>query len=558
MSGRGRIILMSWLAASGAAWLLALRLELVSLVLLVPTLIAALWGGVVWGGVSALASLLGTSWLNGRLGGGWSAGQLGGYGLLVLLLGIVVGYVGDLRRRLQQKERALQAAMRQLAAYDVRDPLTGLYNRAGLEQQLKALEPHLHACLLLDLDDFKRLNDAFGHAVGDELLKQVAQRLRSFVGEGLCARLTGDEFMLLYPLAREAQAGRVALELLERLRQPLFCQERTFFVRASVGISLFPRDGTSVEALLKAAHSAMYRVKRRGKGSFERYSQGISEQLSARFELEYKLRDAIECNELALYYQPQVEVASGRLVGVEALLRWHHLELGVMSPARFIDIAEHSGLIVPIGAWVIESACRQFQLWRQQGSPLEHVSVNVSAVQFAHPDFYHVVEQALKRSGMAPEALELELTEGLLMQPTASVLELLKRLRQLGVRLAIDDFGVGYSSLSYLQRLPFSTLKIDKSFMPPVADTYGQRAGEQMLRSIVDLAHSLDKMVVAEGVDHEKHLSYLQQVGCELAQGYYFSKPLPPEELVKLLGIAPQLPITPEQALRNPKASHAD
>jgi diguanylate cyclase (GGDEF)-like protein len=465
------------------------------------------------------------------------------YSMTALISGLVMGHLYDVKASLELKNRQLADANRRLQFHSTHDPLTGLYNRSALQQVLRnqATTERLLAFFLIDLDDFKQINDGFGQAVGDEILKQVASRLQGFAGKAdVCGRITGDEFVLICEVARYGQAGAYAMRILDRLKDPFVYLEQTFFVRASIGISLFPRDGDTFDDLLRAADSAIYRVKRRGKGSYESYSKS-SFNLNERFELEYKLRDALECNELELYYQPQVEVTTGRLVSLEALLRWHHPDMGLIAPAKFIDIAEHTGLIIPIGAWVLETVCRQQMIWQEAGYAPARVAVNVSTVQFSHPDFWHLVMQALHKTGLKAQALELEITEGALMKNMTGAVQTLHKLKDLGVQLAIDDFGVGYSSLSYLQKLPVHTLKIDKSFMPPVNDMKELRKGTMMIGAIIGLAHGLGKTVIAEGVDNELHLEYLRQLGCELAQGFYFGEPLPVQETKAVLMLNAQL-----------------
>ena len=464
------------------------------------------------------------------------------YAASSLILGGLVGYTSSLRRALKNQQKELLSRDYMLEHQAYRDPLTGLYNRERFEQEFEMWREKLTgnqalSLFLIDLDDFKRLNDSFGQATGDELIRQVALRLNKYVTPGgMLARLAGDEFILLTPVERLGQAGSLALRLLDHFREPFIIHEQTFFVRASVGISFFPRDGNTLDTLLRAADSAMYRVKRRGKGSYESYSPTAHNNLNERFDLEYKLRDALECDELELYYQPQVDVKSGQLWGLEALLRWHHPDFGLLSPDRFIDIAEYTGLIVPIGTWVLETACAQQRRWQEAGFAPSRIAVNVSTVQFSHPDFLTMVMSALETTGLDPKALELEITEGALMKNMGSAKDTLNKLRVLGVNLSIDDFGVGYSSLSYLQQLPVDTLKIDRSFLPQVAgNKTPTHQDTALIRAIIGLAQGLDKTVITEGVDNEIHIEFLRQVGCEYAQGYYFGKPIPSHDIEKVL-----------------------
>ena len=525
----------------GALWLLLVGVHVSALPLgklgyalvYVPIVATALLWGVRAG---LLSALLGTG-VNALLLEP-SVYPLALNALLSLVSGAFAGYLRNLQSLVRAQRRELTLRDDQLEYHTYRDPLTGLYNRERFEAEFEARagEDSFFALFLIDLDDFKQLNDSFGQAVGDALLRQVALRLNTYAAsEDLLARLSGDEFILLTSVERFGQAGGYALRLLDHFREPFTLHGETFFIRASVGISFFPRDGDNLDTLLRAADSAMYRVKRRGKSSYESYSPTSHEGLNERFDLEYKLRDAIECEELELFYQPQVDVQSGKLWGLEALLRWHHPDLGLLSPDRFIDIAEYTGMIVPIGAWVLEQACRQQRSWQDAGCAPSRIAVNVSTVQFSHPDFLSVVTNALSSSGLDPSALELEVTEGALMKNMASAISTLQTLRDMGVNLAIDDFGVGYSSLSYLQKLPVNTLKIDRSFMPEFSSREELEGDLTLIRAIIGLAHGLGKTVIAEGVEHEMHLEYLRHLDCEYAQGYYFGKPISSHDIQLVL-----------------------
>lgn len=560
------VVVAAWVAYLFLFWLLLDDIgQMVSAFILIPILATAL----IWGFVATTASSFVAIALNAYLL--FRPERLAEvrfepdspmaiFSVTALISGLVIGHLYEVKDNLELKNQELAEANRRLRFHSTHDPLTGLYNRPALQDFLRdvATQERLLAFFLIDLDDFKHINDGFGQAVGDEILKQVASRLQSFAGKrDICGRITGDEFVLICEVARHGQAGAYAMRILDRLKDPFVYLEQTFFVRASIGISFYPRDGDKLDDLLRAADTAIYRVKRRGKGSYESYSKSSFDNLSERFELEYKLRDALECNELEVYYQPQVNVSTGQLVSLEALLRWHHPDMGLVSPARFIDIAEHTGLIIPIGAWVLETACRQQMVWQEAGYAPERVAVNVSTVQFSHPDFFDTVTLALHKSGLPAQSLELEITEGALMKNMTSAVATLQKLRDLGVQLAIDDFGVGYSSLGYLQKLPVHTLKIDKSFMPSLDDMSELRKGTMMIGAIIGLAHGLGKTVIAEGVDNELHLEYLRQLGCELAQGYYFGEPLPVQETRAALMLNAQLkPVVPfAQVIRDTKVA---
>lgn len=542
------------LAISLGAWLLFVGLyglapsllgEHLSALVYLPVLTTAFFFGL---SVGVLAALLGLG-LNSYLLGTYVGALPGAYQQAFLLhsgfsllLGGLVGYSGALRRALRAGQAELLSRDYMLEHQAYRDPLTGLYTRGRFEEMFEEQRKEHNgdgalSLFLINLDDFKRLNDNFGQAIGDEIIRQVALRLNKHVVQGgVLARLAGDEFILLTPIKRLGQAGGLALRLLDHFREPFMIHEQSFFVRASVGISFYPRDGATLDTLLRAADSAMYRVKRRGKGSYESYSPTAHDNLNERFDLEYKLRDALECDELELYYQPQVDVKTGQLWGLEALLRWHHPDFGLLSPDRFIDIAEYTGLIVPIGAWVLETACAQQRRWQEAGCAPSRIAVNVSTVQFSHPDFLPMVMRALNTTGLDPSALELEVTEGALMKNMGAARETLSKLRVLGVNLSIDDFGVGYSSLSYLQKLPVDTLKIDRSFLPVITDQETPSYEDTtLIRAVIGLAQGLGKTVITEGVDNEIHIEFLRQVGCEYAQGYYFGKPIPSHEIEEIL-----------------------
>jgi len=534
------------------AWLALYNLDLsvlgsqISVLIYIPVLVTAFFFGLTAGVIAAfigtgLNVLMLETYLDMPSGGLHRQAYLF-YALSSLVLGGLVGYASSLRQALSKQQKELLSRDNMLEHHAYRDPLTGLFNRKRFEEAFETQRETITgdgalALFLIDLDDFKQLNDSFGQATGDELIRQVGLRLNKYITQsGVLARLAGDEFILLTPVERLGQAGGFALRLLDQFREPFNLLEQTFFVRASIGISFFPRDGDTLDELLRAADSAMYRVKRRGKGSYESYNPTSHSNLNERFDLEYKLRDAVERDELELYYQPQVDVQSGQLWGLEALLRWHHPEFGLLGPDRFIDIAEHTGLIVPIGTWVLETACTQQRRWQEAGYAPSRIAVNVSTVQFSHPDFLTTVMQALESTGLDPNALELEITEGALMQNMGSAKETLNKLRVLGVNLSIDDFGVGYSSLSYLQELPVDTLKIDRSFLPQIT---GSKTPNQkdtaLIRAIIGLAQGLDKTVITEGVDNEIHIEFLRQVGCEYAQGYYFGKPIPSHDIEQVL-----------------------
>jgi diguanylate cyclase (GGDEF)-like protein/PAS domain S-box-containing protein len=431
-------------------------------------------------------------------------------------------------------------AERDLVELAHHDALTGLPNRLLFTDRLRQamVEARRHERLvgvaLLDLDQFKKINDTLGHTTGDVLLVQVGERLRAALRAGdTIARLGGDEFTLvLTDMAHVDDATTVLQKIQGAFEEPFQVDGREFFVTASIGITLFPFDDQDVQALLRNADIAMYRAKESGRNTWQFYAAEMTAKASESLTIENELRGAIERGELELHYQPQVSLTTGRVTGVEALLRWNHPRLGAVAPDRFIPIAEEVGLIVPIGVWVLRTACKQAQHWHQTGSPSLRVAVNLSARQCREPDFTEAVRWALTDSGLPPEALELEVTESLLLRKIGGTATALEQLDALGVRFTIDDFGTGYSSLSYLKRLPIDALKIDRSFVRDIADDPDDAA---IVRAIITMAGSLGIEVVAEGVETLEQLNFLQANGCDLMQGYYFSKPQPAAAITQML-----------------------
>ncbi|MES2151197.1 MAG: EAL domain-containing protein [Pseudomonadota bacterium] len=420
------------------------------------------------------------------------------------------------------------------------DVLTGLPNRSLLQDRLgQALAHALRSAqpvwvMLVDLDRFKFVNDSMGHKAGDVLLVTVAARLRAALRESdTVARLSGDEFVVILS---EHPEQRLAVDVVQRLMdavaQPVLLGGKEFFVTCSVGVAVFPTDGAPAESLIEHADIAMYRAKKLGRNNFQFYTPAMNEEAQERVRIEGALRKALERNEFVLHYQPQVELASGRIVGMEALLRWQHPELGMVAPNRFIGVAEETGLIVPIGAWVMRSACAQNRAWQDAGLAPLKVAVNLSARQFGAPGLIDDVQAVLADTGLAASLLEIELTESLFMSDVGQAVELLHGLKALGVGLSIDDFGTGYSSLSYLSHFPIDVLKIDRSF---VADIQRDANDAAIVASIIALAHNLKLAVIAEGVETAEQLAYLRRHGCDQMQGYYFSRPLPAAEFARLL-----------------------
>jgi len=418
-----------------------------------------------------------------------------------------------------------------LAYQALHDALTGLPNRYLLEQQLERIlaEARRHnwlvAVLFIDLDYFKQINDTLGHTAGDMVLEQVARRLESCLRKSDClARMGGDEFTVVLPeLADSHDAQCVAEKLLVAFREPILIEGHELFRTASIGISLYPRDGIDAATLQRRADSAMYRAKNRGRNGFEFFAPEFDVAGPERLEIESALRRAMDNGELQIYYQPQVD-SSGKLAAFEALLVWNHPKLGPTSPARFIPVAEESGMIVPIGSWVLAESCRQNAAWQLSGCPPIRIAVNVSATQFCRMEFVDTVAQAISTSGLDPSLLELELTEGVIVRDLEESARQMDRLRALGVGISIDDFGTGYSSLSYLRRLPIDALKIDQSFLREVEKDPNTMP---LVKAIVALAHGLSLKVVAEGIESQYQLDALRSIGCDFFQGYLCGEPLP-------------------------------
>jgi diguanylate cyclase (GGDEF)-like protein/PAS domain S-box-containing protein len=433
-------------------------------------------------------------------------------------------------RDLTEREQAEQR-LRQLATHDT---LTGLPNRALLHERLQAMLDRCApgaavAVLFLDLDRFKEINDSFGHELGDALLCEVAARLRGVLRlEDTVARLGGDEFVVAAPCAAgmtdaTAGAARIAAELLDCLSTPVQIGNRHVFIGASIGISLYPQDAATRELLFQTADTAMYRAKAAGRNRYRFFEPGMTAQAQARMALEMSLRPALARQEFELHYQPRVDLRSMRMVGLEALIRWNHPELGRVAPGDFIEIAEDTGLIVPIGRWVLQEACRSTHaLLAEFGRPVR-VSVNVSARQLAQAGFVEDVRGALAMSGLAPDCLELEVTESALIEDMERTAVMLGEIQALGVKIAVDDFGTGYSGLAYLRRFPIDVLKLDRSF---VMQDDGRIGAFDFVKAFVDMAHALRMSVVAEGVETAEVLDFLRAADCDEAQGYLLARPM--------------------------------
>jgi diguanylate cyclase (GGDEF)-like protein/PAS domain S-box-containing protein len=428
------------------------------------------------------------------------------------------------------EQREAEAHIQRLAHFDA---LTGLPNRILLNDRcqhaLSVAQRNQQsvALIFLDLDHFKNINDSLGHRVGDEVLIELALRLKAAVREqDTVSRLGGDEFILLLPDTDASGAAHVAEKLLHAALQPFLIEQHELTVTPSIGIALYPKDGSSLDALSRCADAAMYRAKGDGRNSYRFFTTEIQARSDRTLLLDNALRRALERNQLTLHYQPQISMNTGQTVGAEALLRWTHPELGAISPAEFIPIAESSGLILPIGEWVIRTAVKQLASWIAAGMAPITMAVNLSSVQFRHADLPQLVTTILEEAALPAELLELELTEGVSMTNPLSAIAVMDDLHRRGVRMSIDDFGTGYSSLSYLKRFQVYKLKIDQTFVRDITEDPDDKA---IVGAIISLAHSLGLKTIAEGVETEGQLAFLQDRGCDEVQGYYFSRPLPAE-----------------------------
>ncbi|HXI14379.1 MAG TPA: EAL domain-containing protein [Thermoanaerobaculia bacterium] len=455
----------------------------------------------------------------------------------MLEAGIALGMVACL---LEDEREAASIATVEIEHLAYHDALSGLPNRALFVDRLivtiaQAVRYHnKFAVLFLDLDRFKEVNDSLGHSMGDMLLKGVADRIRRSIREGdTVARFGGDEFTLLvHRIDSVEDAATVAQKITDTLKIPFAIAGRELYVTTSIGIAFYPSDGADADTLVRNADTAMYRAKEQGRDNFQLYAPTMNSRALERLALENMLRKAISQQELVLHYQPLVEIESQRVIGVEALLRWQHPEQGLLSPAHFISTAEVSGLILPIGQWVLLTACKQAVEWQTKLEVAIDISVNLSARQFQQPDLVEQVRLALEQSGLPPHSLELEITESSAMQNAESAIHILGELKSLGVRIAMDDFGTGYSSLSYLKRFPIDTLKLDQSF---VRDIVTDAQDAAIAAAVISMAHTMKLTVIAEGVENEEQLELLRSQGCDLIQGYLFSKPITATALAEFL-----------------------
>ena len=433
--------------------------------------------------------------------------------------------------------KQVEKSLKHLAHHDT---LTNLPNRLLLDARMEHAIKHARrnqgqlAVLFLDLDNFKHINDSLGHATGDRVLQHVTRRLLSITREDdTIARLGGDEFVLLMEEIRDTtDVICLAQKILDKINERFEINGQSIFIGCSIGISLYPQDGDRGETLLRNADAAMYRTKDEGRNSYNFYAEEMTASAYDRITLVGSLGRAIEKDELAVYYQPQKSLTNGRYVGLEALVRWNHPELGVLPPARFLPVAEASGLIVPLGNWVLRNACRQMVTWQRNGLPIDTISVNLAGKQIRRDDLVVNIARILEETGCRPEWLELEVTEGFIMSETHASIDALRGLRDMGIQLAIDDFGTGYSSLSYLKKLPINRLKIDRSFVRDLAEDNDDAA---IVKAIISLGKSLQLAIIAEGVETVFQENFLRELGCEMGQGYLYSPPIPTGQIESLV-----------------------
>jgi diguanylate cyclase (GGDEF)-like protein len=437
-------------------------------------------------------------------------------------------------------EKHLAQMMEQIAHSAQHDSLTGLPNRLLLNdrvgQAIALAQRHLRqvAVMFLDLDGFKHINDSLGHAVGDKLLQSVATRLMKWVrAPDTVSRQGGDEFIvLLQDVHTPEEAANVATRVLNAIAETHSIDQRDLHITASIGVSVYPGDGADAETLIKNADTAMYQAKENARQSYKFFRPEMNVRAVERQSIEEDLRRALEQNEFTLHYQPKVNLKTGAITGAEALIRWAHPTRGSVPPAKFIPVAEDSGLIHPIGAWVLREACLQAKAWLDAGLPPTPIAVNVSAIQFRSEGFLEGLLANLNNAGLDPKALELEMTERVLMKHLEQSTPLFQTLRDIGIHVAVDDFGTGYSSLSYLRRIPLDALKIDQSFVRQIGNAEGDTA---IVSAIISMGRSLNLRVIAEGVETPEELEFLKAQECDEAQGYFFSRPVPAEAFARLL-----------------------
>jgi diguanylate cyclase (GGDEF)-like protein len=460
--------------------------------------------------------------------------------------------IGDLARTFREMGKNLNYYHEQVNFVANHDSLTGLPNRLMFKEYLSLSATQARrnsqgmSILFMDLDNFKRVNDTLGHQIGDKLLEAIADRLSQQLREmdvlsrpveedatTMIARLAGDEFIILLPgTAGPEESEKVARRIIDSLVEPFVIYKQEIHISGSIGIALYPTDGTTADELLKNADIAMYHAKNLGRNNFQYYSSELNKALVEKLEIESRLRRAVENNELELHYQPQMDLASGRICGVESLLRWHDPELGQVPPDKFVAVAEEFGLIVQISEWVIYEACRQARQWLDIYPEPVTMSINISAVHFNGYNLESVIAEALQATDLDPKYLELELTETSILEDPRQAISMLNRFKEMGLHVSLDDFGTGYSSLSYLMKLPLDKLKIDQSFIREL----GQSAsGTSIVSAIIAMAHSLGLSVIAEGVEEESHVELLREMKCDILQGYHIARPMPARKVENMI-----------------------
>jgi diguanylate cyclase (GGDEF)-like protein/PAS domain S-box-containing protein len=448
--------------------------------------------------------------------------------------GELIGAFGNFRDITERYEAEVK--MNYMAYHD---DLTSCPNRRYFQRFLgESLERAMTngntlAVFLLDLDRFKLINDTLGHSKGDFVLMEISRRLSDYLGdEGKLFRMGGDEFTVVFPhINDQADAVQIAKDIIRLVREPFVIQECEFHISTSIGISFYPHDGHGVNDLLIQADTALYRAKEKGKNGYMIYNSNMKEKSFQKLTLETELKNAIDNNDLIVYYQPQIDLKSGNIIGVESLLRWNHPQYGMISPVDFIPLAEEMGLMVTLGEWVLRNTCQQMRIWHDKGFPSLRVAVNLSSQEFLKQGLVETIKQILLETGLKPDCLELEITESMTMDVERSI-SILNDLNRLGIQMAIDDFGTGYSSLNYLKNFAIHRLKIDRSF---VRDIMKDGNDAKIVGTIISMAHALNLEVLAEGVEEEEQVSFLRKLNCDQAQGYYYSKPLPAEEIEKML-----------------------
>jgi diguanylate cyclase (GGDEF)-like protein len=466
--------------------------------------------------------------------------QWAGLASVLPLFAVVGGRISELRRRLRSSNEDLRSALAAIRRMATHDHLTGLPNRVLFSEELQLALARAErrsrqmAIFFMDLDRFKVINDTLGHVFGDRVLQETAKRLLGCVRDSdIVARLGGDEFVLLVEeFGDDANLAEIGRKMLAAVSGLTAIDGRELNLSASIGICTYPADGGDSKTLLSNADSAMYRAKEQGRNGFCRYSVELDARIPERAALEVALRHGLERHEFVVYYQPKIDMTSGAITGVEALLRWQHPELGLLLPEKFIHLAEETGLIVPIGLWTLREVCARVKAWREQGLPRFPVAVNLSAIQFRQEQLVPQLAEILATAGIEPGALELEITESMVMQDPDRAVTQMEALRKMGVRLAIDDFGTGYSSLGYLKRFPINSLKVDRSFVRDLPHSSDDVA---ITRAIIVMAHSLQMNVIAEGVEEKGQFDALRKEGCDEFQGFLCRPPLAEADLVRFI-----------------------